>query len=69
MNKENAVVIEKRDEWSAFGEFLAGIFVKYSDEVGLDDTGGTGMIPDLQFLYMLKTERLKDTMHFMHLLL
>lgn len=37
MNKKNVVVIEKRDEWSAFGEFLAGIFAKYADEVGLDD--------------------------------
>ena len=38
MNKKNTVDIEERDEWSAFGEFLAGIFAKYSDEVGLDDS-------------------------------
>lgn len=37
MKQKKVVVVEKRDEWSAFGEFLAGIFAKYSDEVGLDD--------------------------------
>lgn len=37
MKQKKGVVVEKRDEWSAFGEFLAGIFAKYSDEVGLDD--------------------------------
>ena len=37
MSMKNVVIIEKRDEWSAFGEFLAGIIAKYSDEVALDD--------------------------------
>ena len=37
MSKKNVVIIEERDEWSAFGEFLAGIFAKYADEVGLDE--------------------------------
>ncbi|WP_026653175.1 hypothetical protein [Butyrivibrio proteoclasticus] len=37
MSKKNVVIIEKRDEWSAFGEFLAEIIAKYSDEVSLDD--------------------------------
>ncbi len=37
MKQKKVVVVEKRDEWSAFGESLAGIFAKYADEVGLDD--------------------------------
>lgn len=37
MMQKEVVVVEKRDEWSAFGEFLAGVFAKYADEVGLDD--------------------------------
>ena len=30
MMQKKVVVVEKRDEWSAFGEFLAGIFTKYA---------------------------------------
>ena len=48
MNKKNTVDIEERDEWSAFGEFLAGIFAKYSDEVGLDD------LPDSEVFFTRK---------------
>lgn len=37
LRKNANVVVEKRDEWSAFAEFLGNIIAKYSDEVGLDD--------------------------------
>ena len=37
MKNKNIVVLDKRDEWSKFSEFMAGIYAKYADEVGLDD--------------------------------
>ncbi|SFU81811.1 hypothetical protein [Butyrivibrio sp. M55] len=45
MKNKNIVVLDKRDEWSKFSEFMAGIYAKYADEVGLDD------LPDPEVLF------------------
>ncbi|WP_026505653.1 hypothetical protein [Butyrivibrio sp. NC3005] len=37
MSKNATVIVEERDEWSSFAEFLGNIIAKYADEVGLDD--------------------------------
>ena len=48
MKNNNVVVMEKHDEWSKFSEFMAGIYAKYADEVGLDD------LPDPDLLFYRK---------------
>ncbi len=48
MKNSSVVVLERRDEWSKFSEFMAGIYAKYGDEVGLDD------LPDPEVLFYRK---------------